>query len=112
MRALAREREARGLYPYPLRDGALRAKKRTDALAAGAALLAGAGGVVVPMERVLNLYIQPYDARYPVICVDRTAQTAVGQQAAAAAGPSATYDYTTTNTCGAAPAPSGCSWSR
>ena len=25
---------------------------------------------VIPMERVLDLYSRPYDARYPVICMD------------------------------------------
>ena len=45
LRMLARERVARGGIPHPLRDGAPRAKKRTDALATDAAVLsAGTAG--------------------------------------------------------------------
>ena len=51
---------------------------------------------VGPMEAVLNLYSQPYDARYSVICKDEHVQprrTDTRPPRPARPGRPATYDY-------------------
>ena len=51
---------------------------------------------VGPMEAVPNLYSQPYDARYPVICKDEHVQprrTDTRPPRPARPGRPATYDY-------------------
>ena len=56
---------------------------------------------MIPMERMLDIYSQPYDARYPVIC-RRATQTAAGRQkgtAAGAPGHPDTYEYVRRGTC-------------
>ena len=83
LRVLARAREVRGIVPRIRYETVRCVKKRTGALASGAA--------------VLGLYSQPYDARYPVIGRDEQPKP---RRARNASPP------TTTHTCGAAPAPS------
>ena len=83
LRVLARAREVRGIVPRIRYETVRCVKKRTGALASGAA--------------VLGLYSQPYDARYPVIGRDEQPKP---RRARDASPP------TTTHTCGAAPAPS------
>ena len=51
---------------------------------------------VVPMEKVLDLYSQPYDARYPVICMDEQPKPLRADKRTpqpARPGRPATYDY-------------------
>ena len=51
---------------------------------------------MVPMERVLDLYSQPYDARYPVICMDEPPKPLRADKRTlqpARPGRPATYDY-------------------
>ncbi len=63
-------------------------------------------------EAVLDLYCQPYDARDPVICMDEQPNSGCPKRGRRSPRNRDGPPPTTTNTCGTAPAPSGCSWSR
>ena len=54
------------------------------------------GDFVAHMERVLEVYKRPYDAKFPVVCMDETPKQLIKetrQMVAAAPGRSARYDY-------------------
>jgi hypothetical protein len=54
------------------------------------------GDFVAHMERVLEVYKRPYDAKFPVICMDETPKQLIKetrQMVAAAPGRPVRYDY-------------------
>ena len=57
-------------------------KKRTEALAQGAVLSAGAtsGEFVYRMEDVLDVYTRPYDPRRHQVCLDETSVQLIGEK--------------------------------
>ena len=54
------------------------------------------GNFVASMEKVLEVYKRPYDARFPVVCMDESPKQLIGETKTAIAaepGKPARYDY-------------------